>query len=524
MANPYDFVPLAKVKRQKLNTAAQHSQINSEMLSGVVKCSLTVQSPLSIKSVFKKDSSQVFIPGSSLRGMLRTTMESLYGGCGFKIERDYHYQRKFDHPQGKYKFTITYDVKDCRFPDKKFAEDTCDELSSYADCSRRIDAEFKRMSESERKNKTIQNFPICPVCSLFGLTASSGISLSSRLSFEDSLKVEVPLQEIKLLRPDQPRVYRRSFYFKNPETLPAYTETIAKNKKDKFRVYQGGEYNGRKLYLHSRNGEVSPGDSPPVYAVPPQTKFTFNIHFTNLSDCEFGMLLFALKLEDGIWHKLGYGKPWGMGSVKITHTEFDFLNKSAYENFDSTGLSQNDSLVAKFKQLALYLDNFGQEITKTAQFKKLRQIWGCQGGILKYPTLEDFFGEKDFENTTIQEFNEWQKTGKRPTKKSSPAPPEQKTEETSPPDPGPKPPQDTKPEEKTEEASTPDTKPAQDIEPEPLELPISRIERNTAYVTVEGKEIRIGGYVREAEEGSIVRGLVQKKKDGRLEFIQRSKK
>jgi len=513
MANPYDFVPFAKVNRQKLETSTLHSQLNSAMLSGMVKCTLTVLSPLSIKSVFeelhKATSNKVFIQGSSLRGMLRTTMESLYGGCGFKIERNYHYEREFTHPKKKYEFTITYDVKDCRFPDKKVAEGAYDELSSYADCSRKIDGEFKEMPESESKNKTIKDFPLCPICSLFGLTASSGISLSGKLSFEDSSIVSASLRTVRLPRPDQPRVYRRSFYFKNPHTLPPYTETIAKNEKDKFRFYQDGEYNGRKFYLHSLNGKVAEGDFQTVYAVPPRTEFTFNVRFTNLSDYELGMLLFALKLEDGVCHKLGYGKPYGMGSVKIEPTEIKLLNKSAYECFDCP--LQKDSVgIAKrieaFKEQ--YRKFFNEEITDTAQFKKLREIWDCQGRVLEYPLLKEFFGKKEFENTTIQEFNEWWETGKRPTPKSK-----------------------TPSKEKPEKTSTPETKPSQDVkskteqEEEILELPISKIEMNTPYVTtVDGKEIRVAGYVRELKEGAIVCGFVTKKKDGRLEFIQRARK
>jgi len=514
MANPYDFVPFAKVNRESIEASAQHSQINSEMFSGMVKCTLTVQSPFSIKSVFEElyhaNSNKVFIQGSSLRGMLRTTMESLYGGCGFKIERNYHYEREFTHPKKKYKFTINYDVEDCYFSDKKFAEGTYDELSSYTDCSRIIDGEFEKKSESERKNNTIKDFPICPVCSLFGLTASSSISLSGRLSFEDSSIISVSLQAVRLPRPDQPRVYRRSFYFKNPHTLPPYTENIAKNKKDKFRVYEGGEYNGRKFYLHSLNGEVAKGDFQTVYAVPPQTEFTFNIRFTNLSDYELGMLLFALRLEDGVCHKLGYGKPYGMGSVKIEHTEIRLLNKSAYEKFDSPHPLQDDSVgiakwIEEFKEQ--YRNDFGEEITKTVQFKKLREIWDCQGRVLEYPPLKEFFGKQEFENTTIQEFNEWWETGKRPTPKSK-----------------------TTSKEKSEKTSTPETKPSQDVKPNPkpeeeiLELPISRIERNTPYVTVDGKEIRVAGFVRDLKEGAIVRGFVTKKKDGRLELIQRARK
>lgn len=50
------------------------------------------------------------------------------------------------------------------------------------------------------------------------------------------------------------------------------------------------------------------------------TRFTGRIRFENLSEVELGALLFVLDLPDGCYHKLGMGKPLGLGSVKITPT------------------------------------------------------------------------------------------------------------------------------------------------------------------------------------------------------------
>lgn len=522
MANPYDFVPFFTVQRKQLAASAQHSKLCANLLSGTVKCSLTVRSPLSIRNLFEelsRQSSEVFIPGSSIKGMVRTTMEALYGGCGFKIERDYHYDdRKFPHPKKKYEFKIIFDVKDCFFPDSKFAEGVSAELSQYANCSRRIDEALKQMSDAERKTKTIRDFPLCPICSLFGLTASTSISYAGRFTFEDSPGISVKLQRIELPRPDQPRVYRRGFYFKNPSALPDYTETFADNGKDKFRVYAGGEYNGRKFYLHAQNGEITPVDSQrkdnqTVYAVPPHTQFTFKIHFTNLSDDELGMLLFALKLEAGMCHKLGYGKPWGLGSVKIEPGSIKLLNQSAYTEFDSTDLFQDDGVgvskrIEEFKQQ--YRKASGKEITQMEHFKRLRAIWDCQGQALAYPDLKKFFGKKEFENTTIQEFNEWWEA------QTSPKPTPSKTISKQPSK------KATSPSPSLE--STSQTKPKPEPDEKILELSISKIEKNQPFVTVEGKEIKVIGYVPEMKVGAIVRGFIKTKKDGSVEFIQRAKK
>ena len=85
MANPYDFVTFAEVNRKNLDTSTGHRQFHSTVYSGVVKCSLITQSPFSIKNLYEElyqaQVPEVFIPGSSIKGMFRTTMEALYGGC-----------------------------------------------------------------------------------------------------------------------------------------------------------------------------------------------------------------------------------------------------------------------------------------------------------------------------------------------------------------------------------------------------------------------------------------------------------
>ncbi len=85
---------------------------------------------------------------------------------------------------------------------------------------------------------------------------------------------------------------------------------------------------GHKLYWHKSGNNWRETDRQalekhgPQYTrinpVRPGVRFTGRIRFENLSDVELGALLFALDLPKGCCHKLGMGKPLGMGSVKIT--------------------------------------------------------------------------------------------------------------------------------------------------------------------------------------------------------------
>ena len=109
---------------------------------------------------------------------------------------------------------------------------------------------------------------------------------------------------------------------------------------------------GHKLYWHKkdvsladireeREGEINKHATQYtlIRPVKPGTMFAFVVHFENLTDCELGCLLWVLSLpgKDGrtYRHKLGMGKPLGMGSVKITADLHLTDRKSRYKQLFS---------------------------------------------------------------------------------------------------------------------------------------------------------------------------------------------
>jgi len=54
-----------------------------------------------------------------------------------------------------------------------------------------------------------------------------------------------------------------------------------------------------------------------IKPVQPGVTFRFRVYFENLTDVELGALLWTLNLPDGHHHKIGMGKPLGLGSVAI---------------------------------------------------------------------------------------------------------------------------------------------------------------------------------------------------------------
>lgn len=80
---------------------------------------------------------------------------------------------------------------------------------------------------------------------------------------------------------------------------------------------------GRKFYWHRRDPAAPnpPNDNLKVQAIyfplPAGNTFTFTVAFDRLTLVELGGLLESLLLPEGHAHKLGLGKPFGLGSVRI---------------------------------------------------------------------------------------------------------------------------------------------------------------------------------------------------------------
>ena len=86
-----------------------------------------------------------------------------------------------------------------------------------------------------------------------------------------------------------------------------------------------GGPSGRKFYFHHA---IGPNESPEpeitARAVEPGSTFVTEIAYSNLSEEELALLLYALFLEPGVRHKMGLAKPLGLGSVRIECAEWKF--------------------------------------------------------------------------------------------------------------------------------------------------------------------------------------------------------
>lgn len=155
-------------------------------------------------------------------------------------------------------------------------------------------------------------------------------SHASRVFFEDAALL--PGQKDVLMPEKSPKILSGP----KPTTFQHYLRQDGKELKTLNHWNSECYIRGHKLYWHRNNKDwhekeiINDKQHTIIRAVKPGTIFNFRIRFENLSKVELGALLFVLDLPKNHYHKLGMGKPLGLGSVKITPSLFLTDRKKRY--------------------------------------------------------------------------------------------------------------------------------------------------------------------------------------------------
>ncbi|MDM8522006.1 TIGR03986 family CRISPR-associated RAMP protein [Desulfococcaceae bacterium HSG8] len=114
-----------------------------------------------------------------------------------------------------------------------------------------------------------------------------------------------------------------------------------------------------------------------INPVKSETEFSGRIRFENLSDVELGALLFCLELPEGCCHKLGMGKPLGLGSVKITPELYLSNRQKRYTDLFAEWLGDE---APRPKDIASFKESFEQCILgKIGEPDKARKsLWDTE--------------------------------------------------------------------------------------------------------------------------------------------------
>ncbi|MCX6580539.1 MAG: TIGR03986 family CRISPR-associated RAMP protein [Candidatus Aminicenantes bacterium] len=247
---------------------------------------------------------------------------------------------------------------------------------------------------------------LCPACALFGIAGKE--SAASRVRFTDALvsdkrdKIEAYYHEVRILKElAGPKLSAAEFYLKKkPGNADLWNYDYAVN----WRTHKYGipgyipEIRGRKFYWHhtdpdpyiAKDKEADPESvSDRNVAVRPLKEnvfFQFKVYFNDITESELKRLLWILtigaKKENA--HKIGMGKPIGLGSVQVNVTEVNVRGISM------TGDSVEYTVEDRLEQYKVFSEMTGKEVGCTGQVMEeylfLTRLAHPFSGIIAYPS------------------------------------------------------------------------------------------------------------------------------------------
>src|ERR1022692_1606976 len=188
-----------------------------------------------------------------------------------------------------------------------------------------------------------------------------------------------------------PQPHHLPYYFSDPDPAPCRMEKG-------HRVYQGTTMEGRKVYVHH---DPMHRVAANVYIANRNCRFSFTVHFENLSPPELGLLLFALDLKRAggpshLRHHYGYGKPAGYGCMRMNANECWLERRGWYRGFDepATWLPAHKDPrknVEGFKRM--FFEKRRPEGPDWVAFE--RWMVYPRPGEVRYPTLEEIQGGEE---------------------------------------------------------------------------------------------------------------------------------
>ena len=232
---------------------------------------------------------------------------------------------------------------------------------------------------------------LCPACRTFGWVAREAeeAEVSKRVAYASRVRCSMGRIEdpdastfpasLAILSAPKPTTVR--FYLR-PEGAPPQRgasdfEAGYDNPRNILRgrkVYRHHGHDGDVAYWTShdreyrKTGENSDQNRSVEDVLAPGAHFTFDIEFENLAPIELGALLWTIELQRDMVHRLGYGKPLGLGSVRLQIIENSLLLMSPTSRYAALGNSGWTALSAE------------QILALRAQFEtSMRQLYARPG-------------------------------------------------------------------------------------------------------------------------------------------------
>ncbi|SRR5579875_346586 len=333
--NPYDFARIDWKHPPERHEPVWHHRLtgNQPLYSGTLDLNIYAETPLfladprGVPSDPRQPAQSMrnaqwayIIPGSSLKGLLRSVVETLGNGCLTLFDGDY------ERGGIRYRGNVPFAFLHCE-----------------------------------------KNTQLCIACRIFGmLKERTGGVFLGKVNIGDA-------------QADPEKTYLYD---------PMYTAVLVGPKPHHAAFYLDEERKyiaGRKFYFHhspdykplAASGPILFGGRPANRFIQPldyDTLFHARLDFTNLEESEFGALLLAVTLEEDMRHKIGYGKPLGLGSVQLAPARLTLIDYAArYSRPDrgKTILEGTDMWNFFYR----FIDTFTQSHLSSQAFADLRRIW-----------------------------------------------------------------------------------------------------------------------------------------------------
>lgn len=328
--NPYDFVRINWDKGVERRAPAPHNRFTG--VSGRLQGTITALKPLFIPESLERSprgyltnrNRAAIVPGSSLKGLIRSLVETVAPGCWWLFDG------RYDGGKVDYRRKLPRDFHQC--PDG--------------------------------------NGNLCPACRMFGLIQhGDDMLLQGHVGFDDAVCPD-PV--------DNPAFYTIILSGPKPRHQPFYLDESGRHVAGrKYYFHQsrppvdvgGWRPRGAPYQKPAQNNYIKP--------VGPESIFTFSAHFNNLASDELRLLLYALVLEPAMRHQIGYAKPAGLGSVQIQLTRLEIIDYARrYEADDGGKTVYEDEALDEYvgEQISPFVND-----TTSVTLQDLRRIWAWPG-------------------------------------------------------------------------------------------------------------------------------------------------
>lgn len=254
---------------------------------------------------------------------------------------------------------------------------------------------------------------------------------ASRVFFEDAILIDN--SEDSFYQPTSPKILSGP----KPTTFQHYVEQPENATSENINHWNSNaNIRGYKLYWHRKTSNnlsdeyswnegkvINDTQHTVIRPVKEQKTFTDRIRFENLSEVELGALLFALDLPANCAHKLGMGKPLGLGSVKISIKNLFISDrensyKKLFENnswfLPQKGNKTKDDFKVSFEQYVLQNlhekdKSNAKKLWDTPRMIKLQKLLDWSNTEISGWNEKTRYMEIEYKNVTGKKENEFKK-------------------------------------------------------------------------------------------------------------------